>query len=92
MESRELMVEGFIPEHEQMIWFNAPQYGGLPDGATLRSRGKIATENLKTDVALFQHKDNLYTIDLWTDRIIRIHKSPIATPGSPAPAPTDAKQ
>ena len=86
------MVEGFIPKHEQMVWFNAPQYGGLPNGATLRSRGKIATQDINTDVALFEHEGNFYTIDLWTDHIIRIHKSPVATPGSPAPASTDAKQ
>jgi hypothetical protein len=70
----------FIPEEIRVVWWSSPHYGGLPIGAVYRSQGKINTEEIQTDVALFQHEDMLYTIDLWTDQIIRKHPAPGAPP------------
>jgi len=70
----------FIPEESRVVWWSAPRFGGLPIGAVYRSKGKIHTEEIHTDVALFQDEDTFYTIDLWTDQIIRKHPAPGAPP------------
>lgn len=75
----------FIPEEIRVVWWSSPYYGGLPVGAVYRSKGKIDTGEIQTDVALFQHEDMFYTIDLWTDQIIRKHPAP----GAPLRAPTE---
>lgn len=68
-------LDGIIPSGSRVIWWTSPQYGGLPDGAVYRSKSKITTENFNTDVAIFEVGNSLWTIDLWTDEIIRVHSS-----------------
>jgi hypothetical protein len=64
---------GFIPVGSRIVWWSSPQYGGLPNGAVYRSKEPLMVKDIDTDVAIFEHKDEFYTIDLWTDEIIRIH-------------------
>jgi hypothetical protein len=69
---------GYLVKDELRIWWNHPRYGGLPIGAQLVRTGhlNIATVDdgrLTTDVAVFLHDDKYYTVDIWSDHIIRIH-------------------
>ena len=66
-------LDGFIPSGSRVVWWTTPKYGGLPDGAIYRSKGKLALSDFKTDVAIFEANNSFWTIDLWTDEIIRVH-------------------
>ena len=63
----------FIPVGSRVVWWSSQKYGGLPSGAIYRSVGKLAVKDLDTDVAIFESTGTFYTIDLWTDEIIRVH-------------------
>jgi|TARA_B110000263_G_scaffold215890_1_gene201154 hypothetical protein len=65
---------GFIPVGSRVVWWSSPQYGGLPTGAIYRSVGPFTVKDLETDVAIFESDGSFWTIDLWTDEIIRVHK------------------
>jgi hypothetical protein len=64
---------GFIPTGSRVCWWSSPQYGGLPNGAIYRSVGPFTLKDLDTDVAIFESDGSFWTIDIWTDEIIRVH-------------------
>ena len=67
-------LDGYIPSASRVVWWTAPYYGGLPNGAVYRSKGSLALSDLKTDVAIFEAEGSFWTINLWTDEIIRVHR------------------
>jgi len=64
---------GFIPPGSRVVWWSDAKYGGLPIGAVYQSKGQIEAEGVGSDVAIFENAGTFYTIDLWTDEIIRVH-------------------